>query len=199
MKVPSGFFTSIFNAPGRVPSSGWTDWAIQSWGSSKLTVLAGSAKVFHVAAVAAGRGSAEAVPEAPSSPDGPGMPPEGVVADGAVVGAPAAPVEGSACVVQPEPDPPACGPLHPASSRATTVRTTSDPALAWPRAGTAAVPLASMQPAYRRQAVRPPRRVEFPAPHAGAHRIPLHPSHRSHGTAGGAVVVHCALGTLSYG
>jgi hypothetical protein len=44
--------TSIFTAPGRVPLSGSTDWAIQSCGSSKLTVLAGSVKTFHAAAVA---------------------------------------------------------------------------------------------------------------------------------------------------
>ncbi|GGI74186.1 hypothetical protein GCM10007175_08970 [Pseudarthrobacter scleromae] len=73
MKVPSGFFTSIFKAPGRVPSSGGTDCAIQVSGSSKITVLAGSEKVFHAEAVAAGWAVAE--------PDAAGVAPGDAAAD----------------------------------------------------------------------------------------------------------------------
>src|SRR3954451_1500757 len=75
-KVPSGFFTSTFSPPGSTPSSGGTDWAIQSAGRSKLTVFAGSENVFHEAAVAAPWGSpgvaeaeAGAPPEAPGEAD----------------------------------------------------------------------------------------------------------------------------------
>jgi hypothetical protein len=70
MYVPSGFFTSILSAPGRVPSSGATDWAIQSCGSSKLTVFPGSENVFQAEAVAAACGVAEV--EAPPAPAGVG-------------------------------------------------------------------------------------------------------------------------------
>lgn len=128
MKVPSGFFTSTFKAPGRAPSSGATDCAIHSCGSSKLTVFAGSEKVFQAEAVATG--AAVAVSVAPGV-----APPEAVADAGAVV---AAVVPGpSGCAVHP-------GPLfdgveHPA--RSAPARSTDTP----DRALDLAMP--SMQPA----------------------------------------------------
>ncbi|MFD7542341.1 hypothetical protein [Pseudarthrobacter sp. NPDC059871] len=60
-----------------------------------------------------------------------------------------------------------------------------------------------MQPAYPRRAAPPPRRVAFPVAARGplVHGIPLLRSapHRTHGTAGGAVVVRCAVSTRQYG
>ncbi|VXB49799.1 hypothetical protein ARTHRO9AX_180212 [Arthrobacter sp. 9AX] len=116
INVPSGFFTSIFSAPGRVPSSGVTDCAIQSSGRSKLTVLPGSEKLFQAAAVATACGAPDAVAVDPL---------DGAVDDepSAETGAaaPALP-EGPGCAVQPGwPDSPPEQPVRrtPASNRDT--------------------------------------------------------------------------------
>ncbi|MCB5294019.1 hypothetical protein [Arthrobacter sp. SO3] len=63
--------TSILSAPGRVPCSGVTDWAIHSCGSSKLTVFAGSVNTFQAGAVEPG----SAGPEAVDPGDAPGVEP----------------------------------------------------------------------------------------------------------------------------
>jgi hypothetical protein len=95
------------------PSSGATDWAIHSSGRSKLTVFAGSVKVFHAAEVAAGPGDPEA---------------EGSGAEGFDDGEPLVPVgippapglaDVSGCAVHAELLPP--GALHPVA-RAPVIR-----------------------------------------------------------------------------
>jgi len=116
------------------PSSGATDWAIHSSGKSKLTVFAGSVKVFQAAEVAAGPGDTEA---------------EASGAEGFDDGEPVVPVESAAapgladvsgCAVHAEPLPP--GALHPVArapaSRSAAVRSPHD------------VALCVMVPAYRR-------------------------------------------------
>jgi hypothetical protein len=52
------------------PVPGGTDWAIQSWGNSKLTVLAESVYVFQDKAVAAGLGPELAVSLEPGDDEG---------------------------------------------------------------------------------------------------------------------------------
>ncbi|BCW19561.1 hypothetical protein NtRootA9_22690 [Arthrobacter sp. NtRootA9] len=135
MKVPSGFLTSIFSAPGRVPASGWTDWATQSWGRSKLTVLAGSENVFQVAAVAAGDAAAGGEPDAGAPLEGtaPAVPPAG------------AEVDGPAWAVHPAP--PDCGLLQPARSTAATASGAAIRPRALPFPTPAAHACLSMQPA----------------------------------------------------
>jgi hypothetical protein len=50
--------TRIFSAPGSAPGSGATDCTIQSCGTSKLTVFAGSVKTFQAAALEPGEAEA---------------------------------------------------------------------------------------------------------------------------------------------
>ena len=59
--------TTIFSAPGSAPESAATDWTIQSCGTSKLTVFAGSVKTFQAEALEPGAAEALTVGVGPEA------------------------------------------------------------------------------------------------------------------------------------